>query len=171
MPSSDTSFACSYSSPARSGVLNIMSAGQSGSYTHSAYANDKALRSRVTDLLDSTSITDHFPKGVKLGSRAAAGYLNWDAGWANASEGVRRAMAIVRGQNGEILEGRELSTVNFGDNGQPEGVTLVSGEVIEADVTVIATGSWTAPLLSDVAQGLDDRILATGYRSSRFILN
>lgn len=143
--------------------MNLASADRSDSYTHVAYANDKALGSRITEFLDATSITEHFPKGVKLGSRAAAGYLNMEGGWANASDGVRRAMDIVRARNGNILEGHEVSTINFGRGGNAEGVTLVSGEVIEADVTVIATGSWTSSLLSDVV-GLDDRILATGCR-------
>jgi sarcosine oxidase / L-pipecolate oxidase len=142
--------------------MNLISVDRPDSYTYAAYENDKALGSQITGLLNASSITDHFPKGVRLGLPKAAGYLNMEGGWADASEGIRRAMDIVRAGNGEILEGRQVSHLNFGSTGQAGGVTLVSGEVIDADVTVIATGSWTGSLLSDVALGLDDRILATG---------
>jgi len=145
--------------------MSVISLGslKGSSYIDDAYRHDVALGSRVVHLPTRDAIAQHFPSNVEIGCHDSAGYLNRDGGWANASLGISTLVEKVRGLGAEILPGREMVEIVFSPDGEKAlGVRLKSGEVMTADVTVIATGAWTGSLVPDVDLGIAERLLATG---------
>lgn len=142
----------------RSGVLVF---GTGGAYIDEAYRNDVTLGARVEPLADERALRAVFAPGVPTGAALdrASGYLNRDGGWAAASDGVAHAIGKVRALGGRVLGGRRVAAL-VKTNGVTSGVRCADGAVIEADLVVVATGSWTASTFPELDLG--ERCLATG---------
>jgi sarcosine oxidase/L-pipecolate oxidase len=143
----------------RSGVLVIRT--DSGGYGNAAYKNDIALGAHLVDLPDADSIRSIFPVGVPLAmfSPSTAGYLNRDGGWAFAAQGVAKLLDRVKALGAKVVPGQGATELAH-RAGQVIGVNCAGGKVFEADVIVIAAGSWTACSFPELDLGT--RCLATG---------
>ncbi|KAJ6631614.1 FAD dependent oxidoreductase [Mycena sp. CBHHK59/15] len=122
-------------------------------YAHKSYLNEKEMGLRVVAFEDQTTMRQVFPSGVEAGSFSGkSGYLNRDGGWANAGQGVAILMSKVAALNGKIIGGKNASELI--QHGQKTtGVRCSDGTVFEADLVVLATGSWTASAFPDVPVG------------------
>ncbi|KAI7281627.1 FAD dependent oxidoreductase [Hortaea werneckii] len=80
------------------------------------------------------------------GNCGTKGYVNWTSGWADAEAGVRHMRKLVE-QTGRVsFRTAEVKRLVFGQ-GKVESVELVSGEQLQADLTILATGAWTPKLV------------------------
>ncbi|KAF2724863.1 FAD dependent oxidoreductase [Polychaeton citri CBS 116435] len=86
--------------------------------------------------------------GTMGGVAAESGYVNWTSGWADAELGLR-FMRQEAEKTGRIeFKTGEVRKLVFADNGSKvTGVQLADGQVVEADLTLLATGAWTPKLL------------------------
>ncbi|KAA1470565.1 FAD dependent oxidoreductase [Dentipellis sp. KUC8613] len=141
-----------------SGVLVLGSGGTS--YATQSYLNDVALGSRIKLLENAESIHAVFPSDVRTGAfENYQGYLNLDGGWARAADGVSRMTAAVVALGGRVISGKPA--VGLLKEGQKvTGVRCSNGEEINADLVVIAAGSWTASSFTELNVGHE--CLATG---------
>lgn len=142
----------------RSGVYCAMQG--MDSYIDEAYKNDLAAGARVEILPTPESVHNIFPSEaiVSLPDNAR-GFLNRDGGWAFASQGVQRMMDKVVSLGGKIIPGQAVTQVLRVD-GKATGVQCTDGTVFDADLVVLAVGSWTASTFPDL--GVDGQCLATG---------
>jgi sarcosine oxidase, subunit beta len=68
-------------------------------------------------------------------------------GYGDGYATVQGLAAYLRGQGVTIKQGAKVAELILTD-GKATGVALVDGEVIEADIVVVAAGAWSVPLLS-----------------------
>lgn len=147
-------------------------------FSGNALANDVAHGARVKKVLGASaspkelaktnkneliSLHELFPGEIPLGRRmsSACGFLNFDGGWAFAEGGVARAIELVRIRGGKVLARKEVIQLLKSDNGKrTRGVRCKDGSEFEADIVVIATGSWTASAFPELRLG--EKCLATG---------
>lgn len=130
-----------------------------GGYEHTSSA---ALRSRdhPLEMLDTSGIRSRFP--AFAGPSNVEGYFNPVGGWAASGEVVRRLLGAAR-EAGVVLRSATVQDL-LTDGAGVIGVTTDTGEVIRADVTVVAAGAWTGGLVP----GLDDLIATTGHPIMHF---
>jgi len=74
------------------------------------------------------------------------GYVNWTSGWADAEAGMRYMRSLVEATGRVEFRTAEVKRLQFGKD-RVEGVELVTGEELTADLIVLATGAWTPKLL------------------------
>ncbi|KAJ7209719.1 FAD dependent oxidoreductase [Mycena pura] len=136
-----------------SGVL-VLGSPDCADYTHK-YLNDVEMGVRVVPLNTSAALREAFPPEVRVGSLSDySGYLNKESGWANASQGVSVLMSKVTALNGKIVPGKTaMELIRPGPSLKTTGVRCSDGTVFEADLVVLATGSWTASVFPDVSTG------------------
>jgi sarcosine oxidase/L-pipecolate oxidase len=96
------------------------------------------------------------------GNYGERGYVNYSSGWADAQESlsfVRRVLERTGRVSFRVAEVARLleSSSSSHDCVVVGGAVLKSGEVIRADLTVLATGAWTPGLLD-----MSGRAVATG---------
>ena len=141
----------------RSGVVVL---GSDEVYASDSYTNDVAIGARITNLDDREAILSAFPSDIKIGALdGMKGYLNRDGGWAFATQGITKMTDRVRYMGGTVIgakDARELLRVN----GRTTGVKCSDGTIMDADLVVIASGSWTASSFSEL--DLETSCLATG---------
>ncbi|KAI0090734.1 FAD dependent oxidoreductase [Irpex rosettiformis] len=143
----------------RSGVF-VISSGGSG-YGDGAYQNDVALGVRLKDLKTPEEIKSIFPPGVKTASfEGASGYINYDGGWAFASQGVAVLLERVKKLGAVVYPGKGASDLIKAEDGTTKGVKTTDGSSYDADLVVIASGSWTPSTFPKL--NLYDKCLATG---------
>ena len=143
----------------RSGVYCDMEVPDS--YVDKAYDNDIALGARVAKLETPAAVRALFPDSVNVAVHdAARGFINYEGGWAWASQGIRRAMDHVSAMGGKIVPGKAVVELTR-EGGKATGVRCADGSVFAADVVVLASGSWTASAFGGL--GLERECLATGY--------
>lgn len=130
-------------------------------YGVKAYENDVAAGSRVTKLNTGETISSVLPPNIKTSSLDnLAGYLNHDGGWAYASQGVSLMTERVKEMGGKLLTGKAAhKLLRRVEDGRTLGVECKDGTRFEADLTVLATGSWTASSFTELDLG---HCLATG---------
>ncbi|OJT01951.1 L-pipecolate oxidase [Trametes pubescens] len=129
-------------------------------YTDKAYENDVAAGARIEHLSGADAIRKVFPPGVSVAvPENARGWLNRDGGWAFASQGITRLMDRVTSLGGKIVPGKAVAEFLKKD-GKTTGVRCEDGTVFEADLTVLAVGSWTASAFPELS--LQTQCLATG---------
>jgi len=147
-----------------SGVLVFLSEG--GTEMDQAYANDVKLGARVESLRDVEAIRAIFPPRVKIGTfKNCSAYLNRDGGWVNASQATALMMSKVRSLGGHILPGKSVTSL-VQLNGKTTGVECADGTAYNADLVVLAVGSWTASAFPSM--GLEARCIATA-QSNAFV--
>jgi len=84
-----------------------------------------------------------------------------DSGWAEAGEGVKRCIELVRELGGKVLGGKKaVGVLRDGEEGKVNGVRFEDGSAFEAYIVVLATGSWTAPSFPELR--LDKHVFASG---------
>ncbi|KAF6760237.1 FAD dependent oxidoreductase [Ephemerocybe angulata] len=129
------------------------------SYGHGSYANDLALGARVSLLETGAALRSVFPPSLQAGSfQGKSGYLNKDGGWADAGKGLKKLIDRVLQLGAKIETGKDVKELIRGDGRQTKGVKCADGSTYEADLVVIAMGSWTPSAFSD----LNGSCLATG---------
>jgi sarcosine oxidase/L-pipecolate oxidase len=80
-------------------------------------------------------------------------YVNPEAGWADAGTAVKRMIEDSMRVGLEYRVGDAVDIILGGQSGA-KGVELDSGEVIEADKIVLATGAWTSFLMHSIEERL-----------------
>ncbi len=129
-------------------------------YTDQAYENDVAVGATVEPLLKPEAIHSALPNTVRVSlADNARGYINRDGGWVFASQGIQRMMDKVVSLGGNIIPGKAVSEL-CRSNGRVSTVRCADGSAYDADLVVLATGSWSASTFPDL--GLQTRCLATG---------
>lgn len=73
-------------------------------------------------------------------------------GYADASQLAMYYSAVAREAGAKVRQNTPITRVSVG-GGRATGVELVSGEVLEADVVVVAAGWWSGKIMADV--GID----------------
>ncbi|KAJ7647653.1 FAD dependent oxidoreductase [Roridomyces roridus] len=127
-----------------SGVFCISGGDSTSDYAHKSYLNDLELGERV-EFMDAADLW--MPRMAPL-----RGYLNRDNGWANAGQGISVIMNKITALGGRILPGKEAKEL-IKEGQKITGVRCSDGTVLEADLVVLATGSWTESAFPAVRQG------------------
>ncbi|KAF7315136.1 DAO domain-containing protein [Mycena indigotica] len=114
-------------------------------YTRESYKNDSAMGLRVDSLDTLAAVQSVFPANVPVGNFAGlTGYLNRDSGWANAGQGVSILISKITELKGNVISGKRVVDVLHADSSlKASGVRCDDGTILEADLVVLATGSWT----------------------------
>jgi len=142
-------------------LINLCSVGGAGeAYLEESYKNDVALGTRVTELNGADAIRAIFPAAVHTASfENQKGYVNYDSGWANASQGLTLMIEKVKVLKGKFISGKTVSGL-LRKNGRTVGVRCSDGNTYEAMLVILSLGSWTASAFPEL--GLEKRCLATG---------
>ncbi|KAI0783071.1 FAD dependent oxidoreductase [Abortiporus biennis] len=141
-----------------SGVL-VLGTGEAA-YTDEAYINDVALGARIEKFSSPDAIRTLFSGDIELGSfDGRTGYLNKDGGWAFAAQGVSRLQSKVEALGGKVIPGKAVTSLLQKD-GKTSGVKCADGSEYEAELVVLASGSWTASTFTTL--DLKKTCLATG---------
>jgi len=142
-------------------VVLLGDASATGVYGDAAFQNCQELGCRVEPLKDSSAVSSVFPSGVSTGHiKATNVYINREGGWAAASEAMEVLAENVRELGGSIINDAKVKTLHKDGSDKVDGVVLLSGKIMLADLVVVATGSWTPSLLPEY--GAPQRMLATG---------
>lgn len=150
----------------RPGVLVMGTANSRGTYKDDSYQNDVTLGARLQTLPNGNAIRTVFPPQVPVAAfEDQAGYINFDGGWANATQGISLMISKVVALGGKVVAGKRVNQLVRQD-GKTTGVQCTDSTVFEAKVVVIATGSWSASTFLDL--GLDQNCLATGCVNSHY---
>jgi sarcosine oxidase/L-pipecolate oxidase len=111
-------------------------------------------------LKNGAAIRSIFPRDVKTAPfETFTGYLNYDGGWANAAQGVSIMTASVIAQGGKVIP-RKHATKLLRRDGKTSAVQCGDGTVFDADLVILAVGSWTASSFQDLA--FNGKCIATG---------
>lgn len=149
--------------PGRCGVVVLGSPDSVVDYKHKSYLHDLEMGVRVVPLENHTALSQVFPPGARVGSFwQHTGYLNQDSGWANAGQGVSILMSKVTALHGKIITGKTaIELIQQGPDLKTTGVRCSDGTVFEADLVILATGSWTGSSFPNLPIG--NIFQATGY--------
>lgn len=120
------------------------------SYVCASFSNVLALEGASSPDIEILSSIDDIQRVVqpRNGSSGSEGYVNHKSGWANASE----AMEALRGhfhvlglaQGNFYWKSGSVSELTFSSRDQAprvDGARLVSGDLVSADLTVLAAGA------------------------------
>ncbi|KAK7057537.1 DAO domain-containing protein, partial [Favolaschia claudopus] len=138
-----------------SGVLVLGDTDSADDYKHKAYLHDQEIGVRILPLENPAGLRQVFPPHAAVGTfETRAGYLNRDSGWANAGQGVSLLMKQVTALHGKILVGKNaIELIHQAENFKTTGVRCSDGSILEADLVVLATGSWTRSAFPDLPGG------------------
>lgn len=154
----------------RSGFVAI----GSSEYGRLAHANEIAAGASIPPNIEAgTSLASYFPSGVAIGSSIteSQGYFNPVGGWADAEMGIQALLDKVRSMGSVVRSSANVIRLKFNTtllvSSPPSptnvtGVYLDSGEIVAADVIIIATGSWTPSLFPDPSFGITSKVASTG---------
>ncbi|CAA7258995.1 unnamed protein product [Cyclocybe aegerita] len=139
-------------------VLGLTNGSSGGTYIDEAYRNDVALGAKIASLGNGSAIRAVFPPDAcactnpSVFNEHCSAYINRDGGWANAAQGVSRLLEHVTALKGRIFPGKTVKKL-LRQNGKTTGVECSDGTVFEADLVIIATGSWTPSAFPDLDLG------------------
>lgn len=115
----------------------------------------RAFGEKVQRLEDREAIRAACKTGGVTGE---SGYVNHASGWAHAEEGMRFLRQKVEARPNVAFQTGEVEELVYGEEGaRVVGARLKGGGVLEAELTILATGSWTPGLVD-----LEGRAVATG---------
>ncbi|KAG2043778.1 FAD dependent oxidoreductase [Suillus americanus] len=146
------------------GVLNLGDA-----YTEQSIINDLKHGAKVERLDSPASIKAQFPSDLynsgRLGSFtsldvSSTSYINHDGGWAEAERAVSLLMEHVKKRGVQVLPGKVVQELVKDERGQTKGVRCTDDSEYEANVVILALGSWTASVFPSL--NLTGKCLATG---------
>ncbi|KAI0343725.1 FAD dependent oxidoreductase [Trametopsis cervina] len=139
----------------------VVANGGNESYADGAYHNDIKFGARIKDLLSPAEIQPIFPPGVKTSSfEGFASYINLDGGWANASQGISLLIDRVTNLGAQVIPGKAVTELVKDSHGRTSGVRCADDSAYEAELVVIASGSWTPSSFPQLE--LYNNCLATG---------
>jgi len=152
------------SNPCRSGVVVLGLSGDRGptAYAQESYANDRAAGANVIQAHSREEVRSFFPSSAPtadLEDRFV--YLNRDGGWANAGKGLKLITDRIIALGANVLEGMEVKELVYNEVGRVAGVRCANAVVHDADLVIVATGSWTPSTFPKLT--LNGTCLATGY--------
>jgi len=138
----------------------------SDTYADDSYRNDVNLGCRVEILRTTEDIRACFPPQIPSPRfYNSIGYHNLDGGWVNAARGLSLLLKRVASLNGKIFPAKNvvelcpLETISkYG--GPTTEIRCSDSTVLNADIVIVATGSWTASAFPELTLG--DVCLATG---------
>lgn len=110
-----------------------------------------SARGHAVERLRDGALAARFP--AFEGATWVDGYLDPDAGWVASGAAVAGLARLVRGEGVRVREHapvRELALAG----GRVRGVRLAGGEVLEAELVLVAAGSWTPGLVPRLADRL-----------------
>lgn len=148
----------------RCGVLNLGDA-----YTEQSIINDLENGAKVERLDSPASIKAQFPSDLHNSGRlgtftsldvSSTGYFNHDGGWAEAERAVGLLMEHVKKRGVKVLPGKAVQELVKDERGQTKGVRCADDTEYEANVVVLALGSWTASAFPSL--NLTGKCLAAG---------
>ncbi|KAJ5918945.1 hypothetical protein N7454_010089 [Penicillium verhagenii] len=138
-------------------------------YAEKSYANVRAIEGDNVVYLptkkDVLSIVPPYGETLDV----AGGYVNWGSGWSDAGASVAFIKGVLDRETKVVFKHGEVKRVLFGPSAsagsasstkqkqRATGVEMVDGEIVNADLVVLATGAWT-PRLVD----LRGKAVATG---------
>ncbi|KAG2159136.1 FAD dependent oxidoreductase [Suillus bovinus] len=146
------------------GVLNLGNA-----YTEQCIINDLEYGAKIERLCSNASIRAQFPSDLRNSGRigtftsldvSSTSYINHDGGWAEAERAVGLLMEHVKKLGANVLPGKTVQELVKDERGQTKGVRCTDDSKYEADVVVLALGSWTASTFPSL--NLTGKCLATG---------
>ncbi|KAG1854156.1 FAD dependent oxidoreductase [Suillus subalutaceus] len=146
------------------GVLNLGDA-----YTEQSIINDIKHGAKVERLDSPASIRAQFPSDLHNSGRlgtftsldvSSTSYINRDGGWAEAERAVGLLMEHVKKRGVKVLPGKVVQELIKDERGQTKGVRCADDSEYEANVVVLALGSWTASVFPSL--NLTGKCLATG---------
>lgn len=82
--------------------------------------------------------------------RYVDGYCNRRAGWAESGRVMERLIGEARDAGIRLVEGRGLERVVF-EGANAKGIAMTDGEILAADVVIVAAGAWTPALVPHLA--------------------
>lgn len=144
------------------GLILVGDGAEGGEYVTKSMANVKqAFGEKVQRLKDREAIRAACGTG---GATGESGYINHASGWADAEAGMRFLRQKVEARKNVTFLTVEVEGLVYGEEAKEEeggarvvGARLKGGDVLEAELTILATGSWTPGLVD-----LEGRAVATG---------
>ncbi|GAA5865569.1 hypothetical protein JCM8547_007652 [Rhodosporidiobolus lusitaniae] len=142
-------------------------------YVRTAHRLNKGSNTAdVSELCRGKEIKGLYAKGVVTGDfEGTEAYTNRVGGWAASRDAVIHTLDLARQLGVKVLSGEadSLITATSSRSTLPlmRGVRLVDGRTLEADVTILACGSWTPRLLPELATNC----LPTGQVVATIMLN
>jgi sarcosine oxidase / L-pipecolate oxidase len=145
----------------RCGVLVLGSSKDSEhTYTKDSFHNDVTVGATLQRLPDGRAIRGIFPPQVRTAAfDKNAGYINFDGGWANATQGLAMMTSKVVSLNGKVVASKNVTKI-IRQNCRTTSVECSDGTLYDASLLVVATGSWTHSAFPELNVG--SRCLATG---------
>ncbi len=123
--------------------------------------NVRSLASRFPDLgrIQVLENAEEVAKVTGVMLKGDWGYVNWGSGWADAGASIKYALSRLDTSRVRVMTGEVARLVEEGaeDRCKIVGVQMSTGEYVNADLTVLATGAWTNKLVD-----LRGRLEATG---------
>ncbi|KAH8087840.1 FAD dependent oxidoreductase [Cristinia sonorae] len=130
-------------------------------YADKAYENDISLGARIDTLSTPGAVRSAFPSGIKTGSfDNTTGYLNHDGGWASAAAAMSTILRKVTSLGATVLPSKTVTSLIKNNDGKTAGVDCADGSEYNADLVVLAAGSWMASAFPNL--GLQHQLTATG---------
>jgi sarcosine oxidase/L-pipecolate oxidase len=120
-------------------------------YCDESLSNCIAMDLKPTLLNTPAEVKAIFPAGLATGAFGdRVGYANKTGGWGEAARAIEIGHKRILAKGGVIRGGAEV--VEFKKTGKKvTGVVLKSGEVVPADLVLVAAGAWTPALLASPA--------------------
>ena len=130
-------------------------------YAYVSYENDVAAGANVQLLESTEAVRAVFPEGTQTASfEGKFAYLNKDGGWAFAGKGLKLMLERIVQLGATVLPGKQVTGLVKDGSGHTSGVDCSDGSKYEADLVIVATGSWTPSAFPDLP--LNESCLATG---------
>lgn len=110
----------------------------------------------------------HFPEGAAVLLNLEQAYLNQNGGWVNATVAMTRMIALAKELGAQFLTGHVFVDVVFKTEPEKQtqrvvGIKTADGNVMDADIVVLAMGAWTpSSLCSRSDLGIADKVVASG---------
>lgn len=114
-----------------------------GGYEHDAFRTLTA-RGWPAERIGAETLAKRFPAWAA--ERYPDGYLNPRAGWAASESVMARLIARARAEGVELLEGDGVIDLII-EGGRVTGALTAEADVLEAELTVVAAGTWTPSLV------------------------
>ncbi|BGP20106.1 hypothetical protein JCM10213_002643 [Rhodosporidiobolus nylandii] len=134
--------------------------------------NAESKTGNVSALEKGQGVKGLYKEGIPTGDfEGTEAYHNRVGGWAASRDAVVHAINLSRSLGVKFLAGEAssliTSTTSASSKPVVKGVRLVDGRTLKADVTILATGSWTPKLLPELATSC----LPTGQTVATIILS
>ncbi|GJN94332.1 hypothetical protein Rhopal_007406-T1 [Rhodotorula paludigena] len=126
---------------------------QAGYVRKSYQLNVDADDASVEELREGERLREFYPEGVELGTFPGhVAYKNNIGGWAASRDAVVSALDLSRALGVQCVCGEASTLLHTADGTDVRGVRLRDGRTLEADIVILATGSWTPQLLPELAK-------------------